>query len=148
MSMETRKLRKILNEPEEIPSAVGSISFEEILGGKDEEELPLNLRQHFLGHGNEKEEMYGKIEEALKRIEKRDPKIADVIRQKYQLGKTELEIAEHYGDTHQAIHKLKIKGLKILKGLVTGKIISDLSIPERKKPRERNNKNNPSWNTF
>ena len=94
----------------------GLVSLEEVLGipgvGKSKDKLD----QH-------------KIESALAMLERRNPKMVDIIKKIYQQGKTLEEVGEDYGDTRENIRQLKKRGLMFLRNIMLGRIKSDLSIP-------------------
>lgn len=115
----------------------GVVSLEEIIGDKDEEELPATLKQYFAERPDEKEEMYSEIEAALSRLESRDKKMADIIRKRYREGKSDSEIAEDYNETKANIHSRRKKAEAIIRNIIKGRIKSDLSITKERimKPR-------------
>jgi len=110
----------------------GLVFLEEIVGENEEEDLPAKLKQYFAIHLDDKEEIYAEIEQALSRLESRNPKMAGIIRKRYQKGKNDVEIAKDYGDTRQNIHSLRKKAEGIIRNIISRRIKSDLSIPIEK----------------
>ena len=109
------------------------LSLEEVEDRKDiAPQLTQYFAEHTSQHTSDKEEMYEKIEQALKRLGSRNPKMAKIIKERYGLGKTQVQIAESYGEKKQNIQNLEKQALGFLYGIITGRIMSDLSIPKGK----------------
>lgn len=119
----------------------GVLSLEEILDGKEEEELDPKLRYYFGNDSKEKENiikendlyMLNKIEQALIMLGTRDKKKADIIKKRYKEGKSDIEIAKEYGDTRANIHLLRKTAEKIVQGIIEGSIKSAIDIRKREK---------------
>lgn len=120
------------------------VSLEQVIDQKGEKDLSAQLKKYFTQYqseytSEEKEKIYQDIELAISRLESKNPKLADIIRKKYQLGKTLKEIGDDYGDTKQNIEQLEKKAIKVIKGIVDGRIKSDISIPQKRSHRKFNN---------
>lgn len=114
-------IRKMTEKKRMPAGGLVSLEDEEVLGEKDEEELALRLKEHFIQptNTNEKEEdLYEKIEEAILMLESKDKQKADVIKKRYREGKTQEEVAKDLGVTRGRISKIQQEALeKILKFL-------------------------------
>lgn len=63
------------------------------------------------------------LEQALAELEKSNPRMASIIRQRYEEGRTLTEIGQEYGFTKQAIYQIEEKALeKLRKFMETGKM--------------------------
>ena len=81
----------------------------------------------------------------MDRLASRYPKMAEIVIKKHKEGKTYEEIGKDYGNIGQNIEKLEKKAMKILKGILFGRVKSDLSIPKQRKTKKptKNSESNP-----
>ena len=112
-------------------------SLEAILEGNDEDEFSLKLKQYFAAREGIPREIYLTFKFALTRLESRNPKMAEIIRKRYQEGKTLREIGDEYRDTRENIRQIESRALRILKGILLGRIRSDLTIPLPRRGKKR-----------
>ena len=96
------------------------ISIEETIGEDEEKNMPLKLREFFIEKNNEKDDDKLRIiESALSQLKEKYPRMAEIIRRRYELGETQEEIGKDYKITKTAIQHIEKEALgkirKILK---------------------------------
>ena len=89
------------------------ISLDELLEEKDEENLPLKLKQFLGKDANLDAKIY--IRKALALLEETDKKKADIIRKRFFMDKTLEEVSDEYGQTRENIRQLEIRALRKLR---------------------------------
>ncbi|HEV7702089.1 MAG TPA: sigma-70 family RNA polymerase sigma factor [Candidatus Paceibacterota bacterium] len=99
----------------------GLVSWEGILEDKREKDFSSYLEQYFTKSSTEKvkeEEIYHKIEQAMSKLEDINPKMADIIRKRYQQGKTQKEVSKDYETTPQNISRIEKSALKKIRLII------------------------------
>lgn len=89
------------------------VSLEE----KAEEELSSKLEEYFADPDNEKRGMHADVAQALLELQKKDKKLADIIRKRYQLGMTLEEIGKEkeYNCTKDQIRKKEARAIRMIR---------------------------------
>jgi len=104
-----------------IPQA--EMTSQEELSGEDEENIPVELKKYFTKQANTEEENNNHlaVESALLELEKKDERMANIIRQRYMLGETQKEAAKHNGITPARVGQIEQSALEKLKRLLKNK---------------------------
>jgi len=109
---------------------ISILPIDEIIENSKGKDFPTELQQYLSENPDPDKAIL--IEEVLTKIGKRNPKMEDVLRKRYQLGLTLQEISDMYGQTKQNIEVIQKIGTKYMKGIISGRVRSDLTIPRQR----------------
>jgi len=98
------------------------ISIEETIDEDEEENMPVELRKFFIEKNNEKDDDKLKIvESTLLQLKEKNPRMADIIRRRYELNETEEEIGKYYKLSRQRIEQIEKRGLEEIRKILKRK---------------------------